>query len=503
MTILIADDEKLARYTLKSMLKEIGIPSSSIRVVCDGQEMVEQVAGIRPDLALVDIKMPRLNGLEAIQRCRILSPHTKWIILTSYSLFEYAKRAVALGASAYLLKPVSPQELYQAVHQVTQENRGAYQRLNDEFDAHLNALLQDTTTLAHEELDILTDAVFWGSLLVFDSNLKSSELLFQEHQACELIRRKQATVIDQTTRVALCRLSEGQLALIAAWIHGRGEREAGGAIRDLFRKIQLSLNSTMPRSVCCTMFVGNLCGSYKELVEHLRLLTELAPLRAIIGVGGAIPWISLRDLQGFRPKIELSKNLVALPAAVREGTYLDYLKLVDAITAIWRSMRDSRRSEISDPILRFLQASLGFRPVPLPHKDAWPEKLRQQGRQLFENTTDGKPGDLIDQVIDFTDKNYMNDIGVAQIANSLGITPNYLSQRFHSKTGTTFVKYLTRLRMTKAIELLADPLQQVQQIARKVGYSSSRYFSALFKLHEGRTPSEYRNARKRSNGSPE
>jgi two-component system response regulator YesN len=97
----------------------------------------------------------------------------------------------------------------------------------------------------------------------------------------------------------------------------------------------------------------------------------------------------------------------------------------------------------------------------------------------------------------------MNDIGVAQIANSLGITPNYLSQRFHGITGTTFVKYLTRLRMTKAIELLADPSQQVRQIARKVGYSSSRYFSALFKLHEGRTPSEYRNARKRSNGSPE
>lgn len=503
MTILIADDEKLARYTLKSMLKEIGIPSSSIRVACDGQEMVEKVASIRPDLTFVDIKMPRLNGLEAIKKARILSPHTKWIILTGYSLFDYAKRAVALGASAYLLKPVSPQELYQAVHKVTQESRGTYQRLNDEFEAHLSALLHDTTTIAHEELDILTDAVFWGSLLLFDSNLKNSDLLLQEHRACDLIRRKQANVIEQTTRLALCRLAEGQLALIGAWIRGHGERESGGVISDLFRKLQISLNSTVPRSVCCTMIVGDRCDNYKEFDEHLRLMIELAPLRTIIGVGGAIPWTILRDRQGIRPEIELSQNLVTLPAVVLEGTYLDYLKLVDAVAAIWTDMRDNRRLEISAPILRFLQVSLGFRPAPSPHKDAWPEKLRQYGRQLFENTADGKPRDLIDQVVDFIDKNYMNDIGVSQIANNLGITPNYLSQRFHSKTGTTFVKYLTRLRMTKARELLTDPSQQVQQIARKVGYSSSRHFSALFKLHEGRTPSDYRNTRKRSTGSPE
>jgi two-component system response regulator YesN len=502
MTILVADDEKLVRYTLRSMLKEIGIPPSSIQIACDGQEMVDRIADFRPDLALVDVKMPRLDGLEAIQRARGLSPHTKWIILTSYSTFEYAKQALALGASAYLLKPVSPQELYQAIHQVTQVNRGTYQSLNDEFEAHLNALLQETTTLAHKGLDFFTDAALWGSLLVFDSNLDRQDLLLQEHRACEHIRKKMASVVDQTTRIALCRLTDGQLALIGAWTGGHDERKSREAIRDLFRKLHLTLNSIVPTSVCCTMIVGERTDSYAAFDEHLRLLTALAPLRTITGVGGEIPWIALQQRRGYHREVELSQYLTALSAAVRESTYLEYLKLVDAIAVVWKGMEDSRRTKIKNQVLRFLEISLAFRPTPLPHEDAWYEELRLYGRQLFANTVVGNPKDSIDQVVDFIDRNYMNDIGVAQIANDLGLTPNYLSQRFRKKTGTTFVRYLTQLRITRAKKLLADPSLPIQQVARKVGYHSSRHFSSRFKLLEGKTPSDFRKTREMNAGSP-
>jgi two-component system response regulator YesN len=503
MTILLADDEKLARYTLKSMLKEIGIPASSVHVACDGQEMIDKVASIRPDLALVDIKMPRLDGLEAIRRGRVLSPHTRWVILTSYSMFEYAKQAVALGASAYLLKPVSPHDLSQTVHQVTQTSRGSYQHLNDEFEAHLNALLHGTTTAEYAALEFLHDAVLWGSLLVFDSNLKKQDLILQEQQACKLIRRKVAAAVDQSTRIGLCRLAVGPLVLIGAWFRGHGEQESSAAIRDLFRKSPIYLNSTLPHSVCCTIIVGDRCDRYEEFEEHLCLLRELAALRVLIGVGGAIPWISLRDRQGFLPENELCRNLVLLPEVVREGTYLDFLKLVDAIVTQWMIIPDSRRLEISDPVLRFLEVSLDFSPQASMRGDAWHKRLREHGKRLFENTNDGKPEDVFAQVVDFIDKNYMNDIGVAQIASYLDITPNYLSQRFHEKNGIPFVRYLTRLRITKAKQLLSDPSQQIQQIAREVGYTSARHFSALFKLHEGQTPSDYRNARLRDTGSRE
>jgi two-component system response regulator YesN len=374
--------------------------------------------------------------------------------------------------------------------------------LNDEFEAHLNALLQETITLSHEGLDFFTDAVFWGSLLVLDSNLDRKDLLKKEHRACDLIRKKMANVVDQTTRIALSRLADGQLLLVGAWPHGRSEWKSYGAIGDFFRKLHLFVNSMVQPSVCCTTIVGERSDSYVAFNENLGLLSELAPLRASGGVGGAISWITLHERRGFLPEVDLCNCLTALSTAVRESTYLEYLKLVDDITELWHEIGDTRRTETMDHVLRFLRVSLDFRLTTLPHNDFWTDGLRRHGRQLFANTVVGKSKDSIDQVVEFIDRNYMKDIGVAQIANDLGLTPNYLSQRFRNKTGTTFVRYLTKLRITRAKELLADPSLQIQEIARNVGYTSSRHFSSLFKLQEGRTPSEFRKVRESNAGSP-
>jgi two-component system response regulator YesN len=248
--------------------------------------------------------------------------------------------------------------------------------------------------------------------------------------------------------------------------------------------------------------VGERSDSYAALKEHLGVLTDLAPLRAAAGVGGAIPWIALQQRRVFQPEVELCRNLTALPAAVRQSTYLEYLELVDATALAWKELGESRRTEIENGVLRFFQVSLGFRPATSLFEDAWYGELRRHGRLLFANTTARNSKDVIDQVVAHIDGNYMKDIGVAQIANDLELTPNYLSQRFHEKTGATFVKYLTRIRITKAKELLADPSLPIRQIARKVGYNSSRHFGSMFKLLEGRTPSDFRKTRTKKPGSP-
>jgi two-component system response regulator YesN len=155
-------------------------------------------------------------------------------------------------------------------------------------------------------------------------------------------------------------------------------------------------------------------------------------------------------------------------------------------------MMEQRRVEIHYQIMQYLRVALGFEPGDSRRTDPWLETLRQHGKYLFESPKEGKPRDIIEQLVDFIDNNYMDEISVGQIAGDLNLTPNYLSQLFHKKTGTTFMKYLTRLRLIKARELLANPARQVREVAREVGYTSARHFSALFKTHEGITPTEYR-----------
>ena len=81
------------------------------REATTGEQMVNLVRQDLPDVAFVDIRMPGLNGLEAIKAAKTLSPLTKWFILTGFPEFDYAHEAIRLGVSGYLLKPISPAEL--------------------------------------------------------------------------------------------------------------------------------------------------------------------------------------------------------------------------------------------------------------------------------------------------------------------------------------------------------------------------------------------------------
>ncbi len=95
-------------------------------------------------------------------------------------------------------------------------------------------------------------------------------------------------------------------------------------------------------------------------------------------------------------------------------------------------------------------------------------------------------------------ENYARDIGIGRIAFNLGVTPNYLSTLFHKETGITFVKYLTRLRLEKARDLLAPGRSLVQDVAREVGYASVRHFSRLFQKQFGTYPSELQKQEKKT-----
>jgi two-component system response regulator YesN len=133
---------------------------------------------------------------------------------------------------------------------------------------------------------------------------------------------------------------------------------------------------------------------------------------------------------------------------------------------------------------------------------SWIQTIEEHGeRMLGEGQKEAGHGiprdrresaDVISQVISFVDQNYMHDIGIGQIAEQLHMTPNYLSTLFHKKTGSTFMVYLTKTRMLRAKELLADPHIQIQQVAEQVGYARARYFTKLFTEFVGCYPSEYR-----------
>lgn len=117
ITIILADDHSLVRDGIKALLED----ESSLKVIAeasDGDEALEKVKAHHPDLLIVDIRMPRLNGIETVRRLRQQSAGTKAIVLSMHESEEYVMQSIEAGAYGYLLKDTSRDEFIKAIRNV-------------------------------------------------------------------------------------------------------------------------------------------------------------------------------------------------------------------------------------------------------------------------------------------------------------------------------------------------------------------------------------------------
>ena len=117
LRLVVADDEALVRGGF-SMIIDNQDDMETVGQAADGEEAVALVTRLRPEIALIDIRMPRLDGLEAARRILANGARTRVVILTTFDIDEYVFRALEAGASGFLLKDVSPEQLLASIRLV-------------------------------------------------------------------------------------------------------------------------------------------------------------------------------------------------------------------------------------------------------------------------------------------------------------------------------------------------------------------------------------------------
>lgn len=131
MRILIVDDEHLARSRLRRMLEE-GSEHSIIGEASDGQEALEKIEDLHPDVVLLDIRMPGIDGLEVARHLIGMDEPPAVIFTTAYD--DYALEAFKVNAVDYLLKPIRPEKLKEALHKALKPNKLQWKSLNRKED---------------------------------------------------------------------------------------------------------------------------------------------------------------------------------------------------------------------------------------------------------------------------------------------------------------------------------------------------------------------------------
>ena len=108
--VVIADDEEIIRNGLKKLILSYELHLSVVGLAEDGKEAIKLIEEFRPEIILMDINMPFMNGLDVIEKTKYLVPESKIIIISGYDQFDYAQKALHLGVYSYLLKPIRYKE---------------------------------------------------------------------------------------------------------------------------------------------------------------------------------------------------------------------------------------------------------------------------------------------------------------------------------------------------------------------------------------------------------
>lgn len=120
--IIICDDESIIRKGQRKLISD-NFPNIEIFEAKNGEELIALIIKYHPDLVITDIKMPKIDGLEAIKKIRDLNIDVNFIIISGYELFSYAKKAIEYGVNAYLLKPFDNEEFIDKIKQIIPDNK--------------------------------------------------------------------------------------------------------------------------------------------------------------------------------------------------------------------------------------------------------------------------------------------------------------------------------------------------------------------------------------------
>ena len=530
---MLVDDEEEVR---KAMIRKMDWEALGFTVAGDaenGEDALEKLEQLEPDVIMTDIRMPYMDGLTFIARVREQYPFIKILIFSGYDDFEYAKQAIKLHVTEYILKPVNGEELAEILKRVRIsldeeiEQRRNISTLQKSYlgslpilrELFLNDLVCRTaditgvvSKLREYGIDIL-DARKWLAAVIHMEHMEQTEdLELSKHQ--ELIPISVRGLVEDHLktycRFAVFNSAEG-ITVIAAVDEHNTETGLIHLLNDICKESRRLLE------VAITIGVGHSCDSLREISRSYQTAVDALGYRAIVGSGRTI---CINDVEPVsRGKLQLdAKGEAELTAAIKFGpreriekalrdlaAYMDDAKvhanqyqvyMLSIVNCLIRVMQqyELNMGEMFDSEERYADIMRG-----VCQKEAFADELIPVACRMNEalnRERDNTTRKAIMEAKEYIQENFADpELSVDTLCRHLHMSPAYFSTVFKKETGQTYVNYLTEVRLQKAEELLKKTDDKTYKIAEKVGYQEQNYFSYVFKKRYGVSPTKYRGTR--------
>ncbi|RCX22632.1 AraC family two component transcriptional regulator [Fontibacillus phaseoli] len=505
--MLIVDDEPVICEGLRHTInwEELGI--QVVGEAYEGREALRLLEEHEVDVVLSDIRMEGMDGLQLAERLKERFPEVRVVMISGYEDFEYARQAIRLGVSDYLLKPVEIEELIRVVQKIVTDIR-AEARVGGAQEAKLwlSNMARHGIAYGKEAPASLRGAQFRVLVTQLDRFVErfgeQSPESYREIQN-DWIQRLHTELGHPFLRVISVFDHENLLVTLAVSDIRLDKKTWDGLLEQALPELRK----------------GNLyCGAsepYDDLEETARRCAE---------ANGLLPYHVVEDevllLPEYRDSIEQDRNLPAFDAAdmakslltamfkqdhdevasqvermfefFRKEVFLpgDILLAYEELSALLRQrLRKSGMTELdyghkANPDLNLFNSYTSLETVVR-------EEMQELLRQIDHYGID-KSYWIIEKAKKYMNEHYRTDLKASEVATWLKITPSYFSYIFKQSTGKGFTEYMNEMRMEQAKALLATTHDKVFEVADKVGYKEYKYFVSVFKSYTGMTPKEYR-----------
>lgn len=495
MKFLLVDDDKLIRFSLKSMILDIVSSDCIITEAADGQEMINRCIEYEPDLIFVDIRMPNLDGLSAIKVCKEISPNSTFIVLSGYSDFDYARQCVSLGVTDYILKPIDLDSLQSIIRKAKKHLSDLHKQSNDLFQLYIHEIFHSPThdisyltheqTLTREQLITHDQILPQGHILLsfalfIDCQNAQHNYASIHNELVSMLKQLGSHLLEKEILYSIDYSPEGHL-----YITFGSSKENETYLKN---KLETICRSLLTERVLLYLFY-TVQTDINNLFHQLEYIDENSYLRMDQKPATAINLSELSYSTGDLTFYEEISNLLDAFLNADEILYTSHLN------TIYRYYQVKPAPTNLALLGKYIHCVTRL-DVDTSDFKAFMKSFVTFSDSMYANL-DCKSTEKIDQIIEYINHSYMNDISINQLASKYDLTPNYISKLFHEKTHTKFIDYLTNLRMTHAKKLLISNYDApLKDIALMVGYYSPRHFSSTFKKLTNLLPSEYRKLHK-------
>jgi two-component system response regulator YesN len=522
LKILIADDEVLERTALTKI-----ISNSSGNVVVTGEApngriAIEMAMEHKPDIIFMDIKMPGIDGVQAVKAIKKINTSIRFIMVSAFNTFEYAKEVMQQGVKEYILKPSRKQDILAALERVCNEilaeskQREEQQSLRENLDRAVSIAQKEwvSTVLVNQVQDITFDE--WGQLLgveitsgyimLFSLRPKGmTEPSAEEKHNWYVWLKDTLSSVMIKQEMMVGPLTDSQVPVLflckkaTEKVHFKTNAQVViDSLNSLFQKkgfnAELRIGVGLPYN-----HAHELNKSYHEALSALQHLSK-TPGRKYLFASKQ----GSTELPSSSGVLEIEKKLLE---AVRQGDVNQVLFIFELFATMLTEDKNIKGSLVKKSfdemfilVSRMLHdLGISYERMPAVEESEDIIAIFEKGKahllavvhhvQIWRN--DHAKG-MLYKAKEYIETHYAESITLELVAEYVELSPYYFSKLFKDRFGMTFIDYLTEIRIRHAKAEMVDPGKSLKEICYSIGYKDPNYFSRVFKKHTGLSPTEFR-----------